>query len=77
MRPIFLSLLRPNSNCIYKNDTQEGTCVVLLGFEEKKGRHMYFMAKDCWRITPEELKELYNLSQVGAAGGERMPTHRP
>ncbi len=36
----------------------------MLCWDHYGGRHSYYMAKDCLRITQEELVELYQMSQV-------------
>lgn len=40
------------------------TAVVLLCHHPETGQHWRHFATRCYRVTPEELKELYLLSQV-------------
>jgi hypothetical protein len=37
---------------------------MLLGYHPKTGRHCWFMASQCLRITRGELEELYRISEV-------------
>lgn len=53
----------------------EETLVVLLFGDPITGRHSYVMAKDCYRITYEELKDLYTLSEARACTHARKSTY--
>lgn len=56
----------------------EETLVVLLCFDGPKGiGHYYYMAKRCRRITPEELGELYTLSQALVQTHAPRPAYGP
>lgn len=44
-------------------------CVNLICYDGNSGLNTYDVVKQCRRITRPELKEMYELSQVGANDG--------